>query len=117
MVDSTISLIKSWESRIESEGGVGVADIRVDKDMKSLAADVISRACFGSSYSRGQQIFSKFDSLLEVMSKGTVGIPGLRYNQTKNATYLMHILVKLARKCHHLFRIKTYDGVRSAKTH
>ncbi|KAK0583254.1 hypothetical protein LWI29_035199 [Acer saccharum] len=82
MVDSTLSLVKAWESRIESEGGI--AEISVDTDMKSLAADVISRACFGSSYSKGQEIFSKFGLLLEVMSKEPVGIPGLRYLPTKN---------------------------------
>ncbi|KAJ0053697.1 hypothetical protein Pint_00056 [Pistacia integerrima] len=82
MVDSTLSLVKSWEGRIPSEGGI--AEIRVDKDMQNLAADVISRACFGSSYTKGQLIFNKFESLLEVMSKRTVGVPGLRYLPTKN---------------------------------
>ncbi|KAH7576167.1 hypothetical protein JRO89_XS01G0005700 [Xanthoceras sorbifolium] len=83
MGDSTLSLVKDWESRIETEGE-GVAEISVDTDMKSLAADVISRACFGSSYSKGQEIFSKFGSLLEVMSKEPVGVPALRYLPTKN---------------------------------
>lgn len=76
MVDSTTSMVKSWESIIESEGGI--AEIRVDKYMQSLAADVISRACFGSNYSRGQEIFLKFESLVQLMSKGLVGVPGSR---------------------------------------
>ncbi|KAJ4727304.1 Cytochrome P450 [Melia azedarach] len=82
MVDSTTSMVKSWESIIESEGGI--AEIRVDKYMQSLAADVISRACFGSNYSRGQEIFLKFESLVQLMSKGLVGVPGSRYLPTKN---------------------------------
>ncbi|KAK9202603.1 hypothetical protein WN944_017815 [Citrus x changshan-huyou] len=82
MVDSTTSIVKSWESRIESEGGI--AEIRVDRYMQSLAADVISRACFGSNYSKGQEIFSKFECLVLAMSKGAVGVPGLRYLPTRN---------------------------------
>ena len=47
MVDSTLSLLRSWEGRVETAGGV--ADIKVDEDLRNLTADVISRACFGSS--------------------------------------------------------------------
>lgn len=50
------STLRSWESRIENERGN--ADIRIDGDLKSLSADIISRACFGSSYSKGEEIFS-----------------------------------------------------------
>lgn len=76
MVDSTLSLVQAWDNRIHNENGS--AEIYVDTDMQSLAADIISRACFGSNYSKGQEIFSKFGSLLDFMSKGPVGIPGLR---------------------------------------
>ncbi|XP_031264402.1 cytochrome P450 714C2-like [Pistacia vera] len=82
MVDSTTSLIGVWERIIESEGGT--AEIRVDMDMRSLAADIISRACFGSNYSEGQEIFSGLRSLQKIMSKGMVGVPGLRYLPTKS---------------------------------
>lgn len=81
MVESTISMVKSWETRIESGGGV--AEIRVDKDMQGLAAEVISRACFGSSYSNGQEILSKLGSLIEAVSKIIIGIPGQRYMHIK----------------------------------
>ncbi|KAL5795113.1 hypothetical protein ACOSP7_003707 [Xanthoceras sorbifolium] len=82
MVDSTKSLLGSWESRIESEGGT--AEIRVDQDLRSLAADIISRACFGSNYSKGQEIFIRLGSLQKIMSKGMIGVPGLRYLPSKN---------------------------------
>ncbi|KAG8375394.1 hypothetical protein BUALT_Bualt10G0095500 [Buddleja alternifolia] len=57
----------------------GILDIGVDDYMKRSSGDIISRACFGSSYSKGQEIFLKLDALQEVISKKTlsVGIPGL----------------------------------------
>ncbi|TXG62473.1 hypothetical protein EZV62_009467 [Acer yangbiense] len=83
MVEATISTLKSWESRIESQGG-GVADIKIDDDLRSLSGDVISRACFGSSYCKGEEIFSNLRTLQKTMSKGYIGIPGSRYMPTKN---------------------------------
>ncbi|GKU88535.1 hypothetical protein SLEP1_g2788 [Rubroshorea leprosula] len=83
MAEATTSLLRSWESRIEREGGV-VADITVDEDLRSLSADIISKTSFGSSYSKGEEIFSKLQTLQKVMSKGIIGIPALRYLPTKN---------------------------------
>ena len=77
-MDSTTSMLSSWENLIDERG---VVDIRVDDDLTSLSADIILRACFGSNYSEGQQIFSKIRSLQEILSKGGLNIsfPGLRY--------------------------------------
>ncbi|XP_031264401.1 cytochrome P450 714C2-like [Pistacia vera] len=77
MVYATILTLKSWENKIENGGGS--ADIKVDDDMRSLSADIISRACFGSNYSKGEDIFSKLRTLQKTMSKVGIGIPGLRY--------------------------------------
>ncbi|CAK7347778.1 unnamed protein product [Dovyalis caffra] len=83
MVDCTTTMIRSWESRIGSDGGM--ADINIDLDMRSLSADIISRACFGSNYTKGEEIFSKLRTLQDVMSRGFIGIPGSsRYIPTKN---------------------------------
>ena len=54
MVDSTFSMLRSWESRIENEGGI--AEIEIIEDFRSLFTDIISRACFGSNYSQGEEI-------------------------------------------------------------
>ncbi|KAE8667359.1 CYP714C2 protein [Hibiscus syriacus] len=82
LVDATISMLKSWESRVEVEGGI--SEIVVDDDLRSLSADIISRACFGSDYSRGEEIFSKLKALQLAMTKANIGIPGMRYLPTKN---------------------------------
>jgi len=67
MVESAMPLLNSWEARIEQEGGA--AEIVVDKDFRSFSADVISRACFGGSYSRGKEIFAKLRALSSVISE------------------------------------------------
>lgn len=77
MVDSVASLMSRWETQIEREGGI--VDIKVDDDLRTLSADIISRACFGSNYLRGEEIFLMLRNLQKVLSKGSVGIPGLRY--------------------------------------
>lgn len=76
MVDSTASLLRSWESKVESEGGMAL--FRIDQDLRSLSADIISRSSFGSNYSKGKEIFSKLRTLQQVMSQGNLGIPGVR---------------------------------------
>ncbi|CAA0831954.1 Cytochrome P450 714A1 [Striga hermonthica] len=83
--DSAMSLVDSWKHETEACEG-GILDIAIDDHMKKFSGEVISRACFGSSYSKGQQIFLKFDSLQKLMSNktlSTAGIPGLRYLPTK----------------------------------
>ncbi|XP_075646433.1 cytochrome P450 714C2-like [Castanea sativa] len=84
MVESSITLVNSWTNLIESEGGV--ADVHVDEYMRSFSGDVISRACFGSNYSKGEEIFSKLRELKGLLSKKVFssGIPVLRLLPTKS---------------------------------
>ncbi|XP_034708551.1 cytochrome P450 714C2-like [Vitis riparia] len=83
MVVSTSSMLRSWESRIDKEGGI--AEIKVDEYLRNSTADVISRACFGSSYDQGKDIFLKLRTLQQVMSKAFLyfGVPGFRHLPTK----------------------------------
>ena len=76
-------MIKSSEKR--AQGKSGLAEIEVDQDLRSLSADIISRACFGSSYSEGEEIFFKIRTLQKVMTKGKtiMGVPGLRFDLHK----------------------------------
>ncbi|KAF2297576.1 hypothetical protein GH714_042369 [Hevea brasiliensis] len=84
ITESTITLINSWKSIIETNSGM--ADIKIDEGLRSFSADVISRACFGSNYSRGEKIFLKLRDLQKTMSKKglATGIPGMRYFPTKS---------------------------------
>ncbi|CAB4312311.1 unnamed protein product [Prunus armeniaca] len=84
ITESTATLINSWNSRIEAEGGV--ADIKIDSYIRSFSGDVISRACFGSNYSKGEEIFQKLRNLQEAMSKKIflTGVPGMRHLPTKS---------------------------------
>ncbi|PQQ09439.1 cytochrome P450 714A1 [Prunus yedoensis var. nudiflora] len=85
MEESTKAIIKTWESRIlESEEGI--VDITIDEDLKSLSADIISRACFGSSYSQGNQIFAKIAALQDTLSRPSLlfGFLNFRFLPTEN---------------------------------
>nr|GEY93179.1 cytochrome P450 714C2-like [Tanacetum cinerariifolium] len=77
MANATSTVLHSWESKIKQTGDF--ADIRIDNDLRSVSADIISRACFGSNYSQGEMIFSKLRALQGVMSKASIGVPVLRY--------------------------------------
>ncbi|CAK9161861.1 unnamed protein product [Ilex paraguariensis] len=83
ITDSTITLLDTWNRMIEAEGGI--ADIKIDQHMRSFSGDVISRACFGSNYSKGEEIFHRLRTLQEAESKKVLatGIPGMRHLPTK----------------------------------
>ncbi|XP_062157195.1 cytochrome P450 714A1-like isoform X1 [Alnus glutinosa] len=68
MLESAQPLLTKWEDCIEAQGGI-TADIQVDEDLKGVSADVISRACFGSSYFKGKEIFLKLRSLQKAISQ------------------------------------------------
>ncbi|XP_039015501.1 cytochrome P450 714C2-like [Hibiscus syriacus] len=71
--ESTFTVLESWNTQIEAEEGL--ADIKIDEYMRSFSEDVISRACFGSNYCKGEEILLK-QSL-------STGVPGMRYLPTK----------------------------------
>ncbi|KAI3468373.1 hypothetical protein Pfo_025036 [Paulownia fortunei] len=85
ITESALTLVNSWKHKVETHEG-GILDIAIDDYLKRFSGDLISRACFGSSYSKGQEIFLKLGDLQELMSKKTLsaGIPGLRYLPTKS---------------------------------
>ncbi|KAH0663492.1 hypothetical protein KY284_028423 [Solanum tuberosum] len=82
--DSALTLLSSWNNEIEAQGGI--ADIKIDPDLRRFSGDVISKACFGSNFSKGEEIFYKLRALQEASSKRVLstGIPGIRYVPSKN---------------------------------
>ena len=78
ITESTNTLLDTWRRKIEAEGGK--SEVKIDTYMRSFSGDVISRACFGSNYSKGEEIFQKLRCLQEAMSKKvfSTGIPGMR---------------------------------------
>ncbi|XP_038698685.1 cytochrome P450 714A1-like isoform X2 [Tripterygium wilfordii] len=71
MVESVVPLLDKWEEKIKAQGGGMEAEIEVHEDLRSLTADMISRACFGSSYDKGKQIFSKLRTLQTAISNSS----------------------------------------------
>lgn len=85
MLESAQPLLTKWEDCIDAQGGL-MAEIKVDEDLRSLSGDVIARACFGSSYFKGKEIFSKLRTLQKAISNQGLlfGIPtfGSRFSPT-----------------------------------
>ncbi|XP_021297271.1 cytochrome P450 714A1-like [Herrania umbratica] len=92
MVESIQSLIRKWEDGIEAQGGV-MADIRVDEDLRGFTAEVIARACFGSSYFKGKEIFSKLRKLQTAISRDSFlfGVPGYGLLPTKKRNEITNL--------------------------
>ena len=55
ITESATIVVNTWKQEIEANNG-GVLDIAVDSYMKRFSGDIISRACFGSNYSKGHDI-------------------------------------------------------------
>lgn len=91
MVDSTTSIVRCWEDKIIKSEEKGFADIKIDEDLRSLSADIISRACFGSNYSQGKHIFSKLRTLQKLMSSQTIGVPASRYIQFMKTLLVLYL--------------------------
>ncbi|XP_017618738.2 cytochrome P450 714C2-like [Gossypium arboreum] len=70
----------------EIEKGGGVAELKIDDYTRSFAGDVILRACFGSNYAQGKQIFLKLRDLQAILAQVLLlqWIPGIRYLPTKS---------------------------------
>lgn len=79
ITECSVIQLNSRNSRIEE--GVGTADIKIDNYIRRFSGDALSRACFGSNYAKGEQIFQKLDKLQHAMSKKVffTRIPGMRY--------------------------------------
>ncbi|KAK6943329.1 Cytochrome P450 [Dillenia turbinata] len=71
MMESATTMMETWVERLV-ESNEEVAEFVVDKELRSFSADFISKACFGSSYSQGKEIFARLEQLQDAIGK-----PGL----------------------------------------
>lgn len=65
--DATAPLLEAWESILDSAGGS--TEIVVDDYVRNISADVIARACFGSSFAKGEEIFCMLRKLQKAISQ------------------------------------------------
>lgn len=87
MEESTTAMIKRWDCRI-LESKSGIVDMEIDDELKTLSADIISRACFGSSYSFGNQIFEKIADMVEVYGKPSLQFGFLNFSWLANIFFI-----------------------------
>lgn len=79
--ESARTVVDTWKQEIEANGGRAI-DVDVVGYMRRFSREILSRACFGSNYTQGQDIFLMLENLEELVSKkiASMGLPGLRYN-------------------------------------
>ncbi|CAM0874442.1 unnamed protein product [Alopecurus aequalis] len=85
IVEASVPLLEAWESILDNSGGI--KEIDVDGYMRNFSADVIARACFGSNFATGEEIFSKLRKLQKAISQQDtlVGLSALwKYLPTKS---------------------------------
>uniref|UniRef100_A0A0D3HQQ6 Cytochrome P450 n=1 Tax=Oryza barthii TaxID=65489 RepID=A0A0D3HQQ6_9ORYZ len=83
--DATVTVLEGWEDMIDDVGGC--REIVVDDYLRNLSADVIARACFGSSFTKGEEIFCKLRQLQKAIAQqdAFVGLSALwKYLPTKS---------------------------------
>ncbi|KAA0053763.1 cytochrome P450 CYP72A219-like protein [Cucumis melo var. makuwa] len=77
-------MVNKWENMISEEGR---SEIDVWPDLQNMAADVISRTAFGSSYEEGKKIFLLLKEAASLsttyLTNRIYFIPGFRYIPTK----------------------------------
>lgn len=79
IVDATVPLLQAWENILDGAGGS--KEIYVDGYLRNFSADVIARACFGSRFTKGEDIFCKLRQLQKAISQQDtfVGLSALWY--------------------------------------
>ncbi|GLJ13653.1 hypothetical protein SUGI_0217350 [Cryptomeria japonica] len=68
MVESTACLINKWKKSVEETSGE--VEIEVMEHFMRLAADIIAKTEFGSSYEEGKRVFEKLGLLQKLSSRG-----------------------------------------------
>ncbi|XP_044373925.1 cytochrome P450 714C3 isoform X1 [Triticum aestivum] len=67
IVGASAPLLEAWDSMLDGTGGS--REIDVDGYLRSFSADVIARACFGSDFATGEEIFYKLRQLQKAISQ------------------------------------------------
>uniref|UniRef100_A0A453HPQ9 Uncharacterized protein n=1 Tax=Aegilops tauschii subsp. strangulata TaxID=200361 RepID=A0A453HPQ9_AEGTS len=65
--EASVPLLEAWESMLDDAGGS--REIDVDGYLRNFSADVIARACFGSDFTTGEEIFYKLRQLQKAISQ------------------------------------------------
>eukprot|EP00253_Pinus_taeda_P033445 PITA_33445 len=88
MIESTKRMINEWKRSLEQ--GAGAAEIEVSEQFARLAADIIAKTEFGSSYEKGKVVFENLGLLQKLASRAGrySRFPGSRFGVNRQVMEL-----------------------------
>ncbi|XP_044396287.1 cytochrome P450 714C3 isoform X1 [Triticum aestivum] len=117
--DATAPLLEAWENILDSAGGS--TEIVVDDYLRNMSADVIARACFGSSFAKGEEIFCMLRKLQKAISQqdAFVGLSALwKHLPTKSNREIRNLVEKVRLLILELAKANVNEnGAENAATH
>uniref|UniRef100_A0A2N9GXV3 Cytochrome P450 n=1 Tax=Fagus sylvatica TaxID=28930 RepID=A0A2N9GXV3_FAGSY len=79
IVESACSLVKSWNSMVEIEGGV--VELIVDDYVRNFTSTIISKMMFGNNYHVGTKLLPKCKALVDAVDSPTM-LDGTPFSRT-----------------------------------
>lgn len=117
--DATAPLLEAWENILDSAGGS--TEIVVDDYVRNVSADVIARACFGSSFAKGEEIFRMLRKLQTAISQqdAFVGLSALwKHLPTKSNREIRNLVEQVRLQIVEVAKANVSDnGAENAATH
>ncbi|KAI5423227.1 cytochrome P450 714C2 [Lathyrus oleraceus] len=108
IMESTNGLLRLWDTKLNKDGDT--LEIEIDQDLRNLSSDIIAKACFGSNYVEGREIFTKLRELQNLISKIFAGIPGYRYLPNKTNRQMWKLEKEINSKISKLVKKRQNDA-------
>lgn len=85
MATSALDMIQVWKTHTCKGGCMEETEMEVAQDLKDVAADILARTMFGTSYLKGRSVFERQERLFQLITKNSVllaAIPFFKYLPT-----------------------------------
>lgn len=79
MATSSLDMIQKWKLHANKDGSI--VDVEVAQDLKDVAADILARTMFGTSYLKGKSIFERQECLHRLVIKLSVQLAAFPFYQ------------------------------------
>ncbi|MCO5568244.1 hypothetical protein L7F22_021940 [Adiantum nelumboides] len=87
MTTSALNMIHVWEMHASKGGCAKDVEMEVAHDLKKVAADILARTMFGTSYIKGKSVFERQEQLLRLITKDSVPLAAIPFFNRCLPTY------------------------------